>query len=179
MQGRPIDLTEDLIAELAELRGNGLSLRDTARAAGMGERSLKTFLHRGRQDHEDGVPETAHGRLVSAMEEAESRRQAALLGIVRRDASEPRIIVRETTKADGAKIVTRETRPPDAGSAKWLLERLNPERFSPVMRSEIGRPGEITGAMTVGEALERLEAILGPDGAAPALEAPDEGAHDD
>ena len=172
-----LTLNSKTTAELAELRGNGLSLLDCARAAGVGRRSLMSWLSQGREDHIDGVPDTMQGRLVTAMEEAQAARKAVLLANVRRHASEPIVTVRETVKGDGEVIVTTETKPPDVRSAMWLLERLDPDEFAQVQRVEQGRPGEFK-AVSTEEAIEKLERLLGVK-LAPALEAPDAGASDD
>lgn len=164
MPGRPTKLTrgrhERIVKNIAAAGKFGLA----ARAAGVGKSTASLWMARGIKYAEhlmmggEPIPtETRYLEFANDVAKAESMYEISVIGLIREIGSPHEV---ETTKvvekidADGNTSVVTETskrRVDNWQALAWLLERLNPEVYARVMRTEHSGPnGEPMQVESVG-----------------------------
>ena len=126
---RPTILDDEITAKIIEAVGKGASYDDAAVFAGVGKRTLSNWLAKGRSDR----PRAPYLQFVQKIEAAMPKIGQKLLDVIIKSATEPVVITKTHIRKmeDGSTIeeATKETRPPDAKSAQWWLERRFHEQF--------------------------------------------------
>ena len=140
--GRPSRLTKEVADNLVKAVGLGLSYKDAAAVAGIGQ---STF-HEWKKRAEIAKKSNKYTKLMERIDGALQKRGEEYLDAVRRSVLEEIIIEKTHVKElpDGTKIreIHKETRPPDVKGALWWLERRFPEEF--------GRRLEHSGSLDTG-----------------------------
>lgn len=133
--GRPTKLTEAVQWAICDGIRRGLTFRHAAALAGVHVATFCRWRERGR--------EAMSGRyrdFCDAVEKAETECRVALLGVIRRAATEPSIERRTRTRDDKVVETVEIERPPDWHAAAWNLERRYPAEFG---RRFIRHEGEV------------------------------------
>ena len=179
--GRTPKLTPAVHKVIVKSVRDGVPLKHSARAAGVGESTMRAWRARGRA--EESGPYTAfQADLLKAESGAVVRNTAT---VQRAAAERDEVTVKKTEYADGrSETVTTTRRVFEWTAAAWWLERRYPEEFSG-NKKELGQLRKLVREMaadrgTDGTGTKPLDASPksaverddGPDGDRPADEAP-------
>ena len=122
---------------------NGVPNVHACQLVGIDESTFYKWLKRAVPTEENPQPEARYIQFFQSVKKAEAGFIESNLGVIRRAATEPTVIVREHVRKVGDKTtkeITKETRPPTWAPAAWLLERRWPDLFG----RRLGHSGEIS-----------------------------------
>jgi hypothetical protein len=160
-RGRPLELTPELIQQLATSIRATSSKEAAVSLAGIDLKTLRNWMRRGRKER-DGLYRNLFLAIRKALAEFESFHAANIASVAR--GKPGRNVKTERVLPDGTKETVIEKEPtqfPQWTASAWLLERRNPRwQRKDTVRHEGGDPGRpVVFEMAFDRPLARADAV--------------------